>query len=51
VEEAVGIPPRQLAGLVPVHHVVGNRGHLGCQLGFRANSVKGMESHGVTQPD
>ncbi len=51
VEEAVGIPQRQLTGLVPVHHVVGDRGHLGGQGGLRTHSVKGMESHRVTQPE
>jgi hypothetical protein len=45
MQEAVRISPRQLAGLVAVHHVIRNRGYLWCQLGLGANSVKRMESH------
>jgi len=50
VKEAVGIPLRQLGGLLPAHNIIGDGSHLRRQLWAGTKRVERVESHVTIQP-
>jgi hypothetical protein len=47
MQEAVRVSLSQIGGLIPAYHIVGDGGHLRCQLRSGTERVEGFELHGA----